>query len=110
MSVPGAQHTITQVATQWAGVTSAPHRFGGVEYRLDTREIGHIHGDHLLDIPFPVKVREELVAAGQAEPHHLLADSGWISFYLRQPGDVQRAVALLARSYDIARRQKERRA
>jgi predicted DNA-binding protein (MmcQ/YjbR family) len=36
-------------------------------------------------------------------PHHVLPDSTWISFYLKQPGDVEQATALLQRSYDIVR-------
>ncbi|HXF60483.1 MAG TPA: luciferase family protein, partial [Caldilineaceae bacterium] len=73
------------------------------------REIGHIHGDSLVDIPFPTAVRNELVAAGQAEPHHVLPDSGWISFYLHRPEDVEHAIALLHRSYQIAQQQAQRR-
>ena len=42
----------------WPGVEAHPHRFGGTEYRIGKREIGHIHGDALVDIPFPTKVRE----------------------------------------------------
>ena len=106
MSVTGAQETITSVVTAWEGVTAQPHRFGGLEYGLGKREIGHIHGDELVDIPFPKKIRDEIVQAGQAEPHHILPETGWVSFYLRQPEDVQRAIALLARNYEIARRQK----
>jgi hypothetical protein len=75
---------------------------------LGTREIGHIHGDHMVDIPFPTKVRAELVAAGQAEPHHLLPESGWISFYLRAPEDVARAIGLFERAYALARLQRQR--
>jgi hypothetical protein len=106
MSVTGAQETITSTLTAWEGVTAQPHRFGGVEYGIGKREIGHIHGDELVDIPFPKKIRDEIVQAGQAQPHHILPETGWVSFYLRQPEDVQRAIALLARNYDIARRQK----
>ncbi|MDQ3250546.1 MAG: DUF5519 family protein [Chloroflexota bacterium] len=109
MSVSGAGNQITQSVLSWAGVSAHPHRFGGTEYQLGTREIGHIHGDHLVDIPFPTKVRNEVVAAGQAEPHHLLHDSGWISFYLRQPGDVEGALSLLHRSYTIAFQQQQKR-
>jgi hypothetical protein len=102
MSVRGARQTITQTLTSWPGVSAHPHRFGGTEYRLgERREIGHIHGDQLVDIPFPTKVRAELVAAGRAEPHHVLPESGWISFYLREPGDVERAIELLRLSYSI---------
>jgi len=35
-----------------------------------------------------------------------LPESGWVSFYLRQAEDVQKAVELLAESYQIARKQK----
>lgn len=105
MSVPNAQRNITETLLLWDGVSTVPHRFGGVEYRLGTRELGHIHGDQLLDIPFPKKVRDEIVEAGLAEPHHVLPETGWVSFYLREENDVQRAIALLRRSYEIAAKQ-----
>ena len=108
MSVKGAQAEITRQVASWVGVTVAPHRFGGVEYAIGTREIGHIHGDHMVDIPFPSKVRGEIVAAGRAQPHHLLPETGWVSFYLRQEADVENAVALLRESYEIAQIQKSR--
>jgi hypothetical protein len=107
MSVVNAQKMITQTLTEWEGVSTAPHPFGGVEYRLDTRELGHIHDDHLVDIPFPKKVRDEVVNAGLAEPHHILPETGWISFYLREEMDVQKVIALLRRSYEIALKQKQ---
>jgi predicted DNA-binding protein (MmcQ/YjbR family) len=108
MSISNAQKTITQTLTSWDGVSTAPHRFGGVEYRLGTRELGHIHGDHLIDIPFPKKVRDEIVQVGLAEPHHVLPETGWVSFYLREEEDVQKAIALLKRSYEIALKQNSR--
>jgi hypothetical protein len=107
MSVLNAQTRITEALLRWEGVSTAPHRFGGVEYRLGTRELGHIHGDHLVDIPFPKKVRDEIVSAGLAEPHHILPETGWVSFYLREEGDVPKAISLLQRSYEIASRQKQ---
>jgi len=110
MAITGAQNQITSVVLSWEGTSAAPHRFGGIEYRLGKRELGHIHGDHLLDIPFPSKVRSEIVAAGLASPHHILPQSGWVSFYLRQDGDISRAIALLERSYRIALEQRSRRA
>ena len=108
MSVRGAQAQITAAVTSWPGVAARPHRFGGVEYGIGKREIGHIHGDHLVDIPFPKKVRDEIVAAGRAEPHHILPETGWASFYLRQESDVEQAIALLKESYEIAQKQKSK--
>ena len=108
MSIKGAQERITKAVTAWEGVTANPHRFGGVEYVIGKREIGHIHGDHLVDIPFPKKVRDEIVAAGRAQPHHILPETGWVSFYLRGEEDVEQAIALLRESFEIAVRQKSR--
>lgn len=72
MSVHGARQKIHDAVLSWPGVTAGPHRFGGMEYRLGKRELGHIHGERLVDVPFPKKVREEIIAAGRAEPHLLL--------------------------------------
>ncbi len=102
MAVKGAKEKIHAAVTSWPGVTADPHRFGGTEYRLGKREIGHLHGDHLVDIPFPKKVRDEIVATGRAEPHHILPDSGWVSFYLQEIADVERTIALLKQSYELA--------
>lgn len=106
MSVHGAQERITSVVTTWDGVSVRPHRFGGVEYVIGRREIGHIHGDNLVDIPFPKKVRDKIVAAGRAQPHHILPETGWVSFYLRQEEDVEKAIALLEENFKIAQKQK----
>lgn len=108
MPVRGASRQVIETLLTWEGIESHPHRFGGVEFRIGKREIGHIHGDSLVDIPFPKKVRDAVVAAGEAEPHHILPESGWVSFYLRDQADVARAIQLLQRSYAIALKQKNR--
>jgi len=102
MAVSGAKERIDAAVQGWRGITSQPHRFGGTEYCLGRREIGHVHDDSLVDIPFPKTVRHELVTGGRAEPHHILPESGWVSIYLRQPSDVDRAIDLLHLSYEIA--------
>jgi hypothetical protein len=91
-----ASEMIHSAALSWPGVTAGSHRFGGTEYRLGKRELGHVHGDYLIDIPFPKPV------AGLAEPHHVLPQSGWISFYIKEPADIDQAIGLLRRSYDLA--------
>lgn len=108
MSIKGAQERITKTVTSWEGVTVQPHRFGGVEYVIGKREISHIHGDHLVDIPFPKKVHDAIVAVGRAQPHHILPETGWVSFYLRKEKDVEGAIELLRESFEIAMRQKSR--
>ena len=108
MSVRGASKIIVDTLLTWEGMETHPHRFGGTEFQIGKREIGHIHGDSLVDVLFPKKVRDEIVAAGEASPHHILPDTGWVSFYLKEDGDIERALALLKRSYEIALKQKSR--
>ena len=84
----------------WPNVTARQHRFGGVEFQVNQHEIGHLHGDHLADLPFPVRVRRELVADGRASPHHILPDTGWVSYYIRSAADLAGAITLFRLNYD----------
>ncbi len=83
-------------------VSEAEHRFGGIEFRLGRRELGHLHGERLADLPFPRRVRDELIAAGRAEAHHALPDSGWVTRRVRGPEDVDAVAELFALSYERA--------
>jgi hypothetical protein len=93
---------IASEVSGWEGVTSAPHRFGGVEFLLGKRELGHLHGDRLADLPFPRRIRDELVSAGRALPHHVRPETGWVSFWIDGEGDVPRAIELFRLSYERA--------
>jgi hypothetical protein len=101
---------IREAVLSWPGVTEHPHRFGGIEFRLGRIELGHLHGDYLADLPFPVRVRRELVAAGRALPHHILPASGWVSYPIRDAAAVPGALDLFRVAYDrAAARQPSRR-
>lgn len=104
----GAAARITAAVRSWPEVEVGPHRFGGVEFRLGRRELGHLHGDRIADLPFPRRVRDELVAAGRARPHHVLPDSGWVTVPIREPGDVERVIELFGLSYERARAARRR--
>src|SRR5438445_8085851 len=103
MAVAGTRQRIVAAVHGWEKVEIRPHRYGGLELRLGKRELGHVHGDALVDIPFPKAVRNEIVAAGEAEPHHILPNSGWVSVFLRANEDVERAIGLLERSFQLAK-------
>lgn len=100
----GVAEQIRTTVASWDGVEVAPHRFGGVEFRLGRRELGHLHGDRIADLPFPRRVRDELIAAGRARPHHVLPDTGWVTVPLGGPGGVDNAIDLFRISYERARR------
>jgi hypothetical protein len=94
------QQEIRQIVSSWSGVGIVPHRFGGIEFQVNGREFGHLHGDYQADIPFTAKLRQALVSEGKASLHHLYPNSGWISFYLRDRADVSRLLELLQLNYD----------
>jgi hypothetical protein len=91
---------IEEQVASWPGVTVEPHRFGGVEFKVGRRELGHLHGSRLADLPFPVKVRAQLIESGKAKPHHVLPDSGWVSVQVRGPQDVETVIELFRLNYD----------
>jgi hypothetical protein len=105
-----ASERISAEVLSWPGVTTAPHRFGGVEFRLGRRELGHLHGDRLADLPFPRRVRDALVAEGRARPHHVLPDTGWVSVPISSDADAEGVIELFRLGYDRAVAQAGRRA
>jgi len=92
--------SIVREVSSWPGVTMARHRFGGTEFRNGGRELGHLHGSRLADLPFPLLVRNDLVTAGRAEPHHIHPESGWVSYFIRSDADVAPVIALLRLNYE----------
>lgn len=110
MTTPSLTEAVRRELLAHPDVVEASHRFGGIEFRLGRRELGHLHGDHLADLPFPRRVRDELVAAGRAAPHHVLPESGWVSRRVAGPQDVEAVVELFRMSYERAAAQHERRA
>jgi hypothetical protein len=91
---------IAREVLAWPGASSQPHRFGGVEFRCADHELGHLHGSRRADLPFPVRVREELVASGRASRRHILPQTGWVTHYIHGEDDVAPMVALFRLNYD----------
>lgn len=98
-----AQDQIRKAVTEWEGVEVMPHRFGGMEFRYGRRELGHIHGDSLADLPFPMNIRNQLIRRGIAKPHHILPKSGWVSIPLNSSEDIKTVIDLFRRSWELAR-------
>lgn len=87
----------------WPYVTAEPHRFGGgIEFHLDKREMGHIHSEGLADILFPTKIRDELVNSGRVKPHHVLPQSGWVSYWFHNvmENDISAVIELFRLRYE----------
>ena len=111
MAVYNLGHRTTSMSTilekikkeilSWPSVTAEQHKFGGVEFRLNKREMGHVHGDRLADLPFPMKTRNELVSSGRASPHHVMPQSGWVSYWIEKgEEDVSAIIGLFRLRYE----------
>ncbi|MGA9151539.1 MAG: MFS transporter [Candidatus Nitrosopolaris sp.] len=92
--------TIVQKILEWPGVTTEPNRFGGIEFLVNKKEMGHLHGERLADLPFSIIIRENLVASGQALPHHIYPESGWVSYWIRNSGDIPAVINLFKLQYE----------
>lgn len=107
--VNGASDRITMQVAAWPGVMSLPHRFGGVEFRYGRRELGHLHGDRMLDLPLTRAQRDQLITEGRVVRHQWLPDSGWVTRHIRDEDDEADALALLRAQYERAVAVAERR-
>lgn len=72
---------IISEALSWPGVSHEKGRLGLVVLRLGRRELGHLHGDAVVDVP-------------------LEADSEWMRIPLETEESAQQAVALLRGNYE----------
>lgn len=84
----------------WPDVRVDVYGGGMIFFHVGRREIGHLHGDRLADLPLPVRIREQLVAAGKASLHYLHPKTGWITSYIKGEQDVDAVVDLFRLNYE----------
>ena len=95
------REAVIQQVSSWEGVSVDEHRFGGIEFRLGRRELGHLH-PLFADLPIPRHIRDEIVASGRANPHHVLPDSGWMTVPMRTASEAENVIALFRLNYERA--------
>jgi hypothetical protein len=87
----------------WEGVTTGPGRFGSTRFLVGRRELGHLHGESLLDLPLPPARKRELLEEGRVEQHRYTpARSGWVSLRINGAADVATAIELLREQHERA--------
>ena len=92
---------IREEILSWPYVAAKAHEFGGIEFLLNKREMGHIHGERVADLPFPMRTRNELVTSGRASPHHVLPNSGWVSYWIdKGEEDIPAVIELFKMRYE----------
>ena len=91
---------IQQEILSWPGVTSNPYQFGGIEFRVNKRDMGHIHGEKLADLPFPIEIRKAIIASGKALPHIIYPESMWVSYIIHSEKDTPKIIDLFRLQYE----------
>ncbi len=98
-----ASQIITEEVTSWPGVTAGDGDRGEFSFKLGRREIGHLHGDHVLHLGFPKAVWHELHDAGRIDFHPVFPGKpGYAARRIETPEDVADVIALLRLNYDRA--------
>lgn len=100
---PGAHDAITREVLTWPGTTAGTGSRGEWSFKLDHREIGHLHGDHVLHIGYPKRVWHELFDAGRIDYHPVFPGKpGFAARAITSEADVRDVIALLRLNYDRA--------
>ena len=89
----------TDQVASWRQISLHPHRFGATEFRFGSAELGHIHSNGTLDIPFTRALRDALLEENLAEEHRWVPNSGWTTFRVRNETDLAHALWLMRLSY-----------
>jgi len=71
---------------------------------LGKREIGHVRGNYLVDIPFPMKIRNEIIEK-RSRASSYSAGERMGRRYINNDEDVKKTINLLLKSYDLAAEQ-----
>ena len=77
------------------GAELRSHRFGGTGFCVGRHELGHVHGNGLVDALIGPANRDKVVGNGTASAHHIFPRSGWVSFWMRDESDVPAALDLM---------------
>lgn len=98
-----ASERITEAVTAWPGVEAGTGSRGEFAFTLGRRQLGHLHGDHVLHLGFPKAVWHELYDAGRIDFHPVFPGRpGYAARRIETAADVADVIALLRLNYDRA--------
>lgn len=96
-----ASEQITAEVTSWPGVQAGPGRRGEFGFKVEGREIGHLHGDHAAHFSFPKNVWTELFEQERITEHPVFPGKiGPAARRIASQTDVEDVIALLRLNYD----------
>lgn len=104
---------VMEEVRRWTGVEmrphASPHESGssdGVEFRLNGRQIGHVHGDCGVHLSLTKALKASVIRENLAEALALAPNSAWVMFNPIRLEDAIHAIWLLRLNYVRLRRQR----
>ncbi len=92
---------ITAEVTAWQGVIAGYGKRGEFAFKVDGREIGHLHGDTAAHFFFEPKLWDELRSAGRIGPHPIFPHRvGPAARRIAGEDDVNDVIALMRLNYE----------
>jgi Family of unknown function (DUF5519) len=96
-----ASEQITAEVTSWPGVSAGPGRRGEFAFRVERKEIGHLHGDRVAHFGFPKRVWHELFDAGRIGYHPVFPGKpGFGARAIESDADVDDVIAMMRLNYE----------
>ena len=96
---------VSKAVQSWAGVISATHwsfaapdEVDGADFYVGEMELGHIHLDGEVHVPFPAVLRKALIEAGIARRFQW--SNGFVELTIKTAADSERAQWLFQLNYD----------
>lgn len=99
--ITDAFERIDKEISNFPHVTKGRHLYGSIEWRYNNKPIGHIHGNYVVDILFSSETKSQLLLE-KGVYQNKYAKNG-ISVYLNTEEDIELAVKLLTKSYQLVK-------
>lgn len=100
---------LTAWILQLPGVTEAPHRLGGTEFRVNGADFMHSHGPSQLDILLSQEDQSLVLKAGQALRHRadVHDQAGWVSLRIESSKDLTNAKRVVELAYEYSKKNQQ---
>ena len=86
----------------WEGIELDTLAGDAVRFLHGRVELGHLHGGSAAHLPFPRRIRDDLIALGHAAPHPAFPASGWIERRIGAAEDLPTVLLLFRLNYERA--------
>jgi hypothetical protein len=92
---------ITDEVTSWPGIESGYGSRGEFAFKVGSREIGHLHGDHVAHLFFPKSTWHELRAEGRITEHPVFPGKpGPAARRIENDDDIEDILRMMRMNYD----------